>query len=368
LLQPNRHIIGLNPATHGGVNNRELREKGLNPDNIRDFSISCNPFGPPASVRASLNEVPAELYPDSECYDLAKALSGKLYVSAENVIICNGSTELIRLALAAYLSSKDKALVLQPTYGDYELACRQFDIEVIKYQLNEDNNFLLDADKLLEFMEFHRPKAMFFCNPNNPTGQYLPVEKVKRIASTFDQTLVILDEAYITFTLNSDNALKLIDMPNVLLCRSMTKDFALAGLRLGYGVASSEIINHLKKARPPWNVNSMAQQAGITALQCDQYLAECITSIFEAKQYLIDELTALGLKTIPSQTHYFLIKVGNAAKFRETLLNEGFAVRDCTSFGLHQYIRIAPRAMEDCRELIEAIKKIHAIPACRNDS
>ncbi|MDD5493123.1 MAG: histidinol-phosphate transaminase [Dehalococcoidia bacterium] len=343
-------------------------ERGLNPDNMRDFSISCNPFGLPENIRASLNELPAELYPDSDSYDLVEALSGKLCVSTGNIIVCNGSTELIRLAIIAYLSRQDKSLILQPTYGDYELACRQFNTGVVYYQLNEDNNFLINVDALIKSAELHRPKAMFICNPNNPTGQYLPIEKVQRIASIFNQTLIILDEAYIAFTRNSDNALKLIDMPNVLLCRSMTKDFALAGLRLGYGLASSEIINNLKKSRPPWNVNSAAQQAGIAALMCDEYLAESTAGIFEAKQYLVDELSAMGLNVIPSQTNYFLVKVGNAAKFRETLLREGFAVRDCTSFGLRQYVRIAPRAIEDCRELIKAIKKIRTMPACKHDS
>jgi histidinol-phosphate aminotransferase len=221
----------------------------------------------------------------------------------------------------------------------------------------------MDVDEFIEFTRLHRPKAIFICNPNNPTGQYLDRQKVEKIISIFDQSLIILDEAYIALTRNKQDTLDLINLPNLLVCRSMTKDFALAGLRLGYGVASSKIIAHLKKVRPPWNVNSMAQKAGITALGCDKYLVECTNRIFEAKQYLIDELSTIGFQVIPSQTNYFLIKVGEATKFRKALLKEGFIVRDCTSFGLKHYVRIVPRAIEDCRKLINAIKEIKGILA-----
>ncbi|MCX6005548.1 MAG: histidinol-phosphate transaminase [Chloroflexi bacterium] len=363
MLHANAHIDRIAPCIHGGINSHELRELGLDHDRILDFSVSCNPFGPPENIRASLNEAPIEIYPDPESSELVQALADKLNVSPDNIIACNGSTELIRLAAIAYFCNRDKVLISQPTYGDYELACRQVNVEIIKYKLNESHNYYMDVDEFIEFTRLHRPKAIFICNPNNPTGQYLDRQKVEKIISIFDQSLIILDEAYIALTQNKQDTLDLINLPNLLVCRSMTKDFALAGLRLGYGVASSKIIAHLKKVRPPWNVNSMAQKAGITALGCDKYLVECTNRIFEAKQYLIDELSTIGFQVIPSQTNYFLIKVGEATKFRKALLKEGFIVRDCTSFGLKHYVRIAPRAIEDCRKLINAIKAIKGILA-----
>ena len=150
----------------------------------------------------------------------------------------------------------------------------------------------------------------------------------------------------------------LTDHGNLVILRSMTKDYALAGLRLGYAIAADSIISVLKRVRPPWNVNALAQKAGIVALNSDKYLEKCNNKIQEAKRFLIKELERLGLSPLPSQTNFFLVKVGNATAFRQALLMKGILVRDCTSFGLPQYIRLAPRALPECQKLIKAIKEV----------
>jgi len=139
--------------------------------------------------------------------------------------------------------------------------------------------------------------------------------------------------------------------------RSMTKDYALAGLRLGYAVAAKPIISILERVRPPWNVNAVAQKAGIFVLNTDNYLEECNTKIQEAKSFMARELTSLGLSPLPSQTNFFMVEVGNAANFRQALLKKGILVRDCASFGLPDYIRLAPRTLPECQRLIAAIKE-----------
>jgi histidinol-phosphate aminotransferase len=143
-----------------------------------------------------------------------------------------------------------------------------------------------------------------------------------------------------------------------LIVRSMTKDFALAGLRLGYGIASKEVINTLKKVRPPWNVNSAAQQAGIAALGSAGHMKKCGPLINKGRDYLLAQLKSLGYQVLPTATNFFLVRVGNAGKYRQGLLARGSLVRDCSSFGLPGYIRIAPRRMQDCRSLIAAFKSI----------
>jgi histidinol-phosphate aminotransferase len=138
----------------------------------------------------------------------------------------------------------------------------------------------------------------------------------------------------------------------------MTKDYALAGLRLGYAIAAEPIIRTLKQVRPPWNVNSVAQKAGIIALKADDYIEECTAKIQESRSFLITELSQLGLEVVPSQTNFFLVRVSTSAfEFRQALLHLGILVRDCTSFGLSNYIRIAPRTMPECQKLIGAIKE-----------
>jgi histidinol-phosphate aminotransferase len=170
-------------------------------------------------------------------------------------------------------------------------------------------------------------------------------------------SLVVLDEAYIAFTEDTWASLDLIGWENLVILRSMTKDYALAGLRLGYAVAAESIISVLKRVRPPWNVSSVAQAAGVFALKADGYFEACAMKIKEAKEFLLEELKHLGFSPLPSQANFFLVKVGDAARFRQALLEKGILVRDCTSFGLPSYIRLAPCTIAECQRLLAAIKE-----------
>jgi histidinol-phosphate aminotransferase len=274
------------------------------------------------------------------------------------VIAGSGSTEIIRLAALTYLAAGDTVVIPSPTYGEYELAARLAGAAVVRYRLREDRDFQLHPDGFISFARRHNPKAVFLCNPNNPTGQLLPREDVRRLVKGFSDTLIVLDEAYMAFTGESGDAPALIDEPNVLIIRSMTKDYALAGLRLGYGLACRAIINNLEKVRPPWNVNSPAQQAGIAAAGCSGYISQCNARMRKCSTYLVSRLLKMGYRTILTDTHYFLMKVGDAAVFKSRLLEKGFLVRDCSSFGLPAYIRISPRRMGDCQKLVKAISEL----------
>jgi histidinol-phosphate aminotransferase len=170
--------------------------------------------------------------------------------------------------------------------------------------------------------------------------------------------LLILDEAFIAFVDESWSAIDLISQGNVIVVRSMTKDYALAGLRLGYAVASEEIVKGLRRVCPPWNVNIVAQKAGVAALSDADYLERCKPEIRQAKQFLTEELDRAGFMTVPSKTNFFLLRVGNGQKFRTALLKRGILVRDGTSFGLPEYVRIAPRTMPECQKFIAAIKAL----------
>jgi len=214
------------------------------------------------------------------------------------------------------------------------------------------------VEETTRLIQRHRPKGIFITNPNNPTGRYFSRADLERILAASRESLLILDEAYLTFVDHPWSSLDMVEKGNLLVLRSMTKDYALAGLRLGYGVAGKDIIDSLKRIRPPWNVNAVAQQAGIIALKDQGYLKLCQVKIKEAKDYLIAELSHLGLPPLPSEASFFLIKVDNSAEFRRRLLEHKILVRDCTSFGLPGYIRLAPRTLPECHQLVEATKKI----------
>jgi len=359
-LQAKPHIADIQPVTHGGINFCAPAKHGANSKSILDFSTCCNPYGPPASVQGALTRADVAVYPDPDCREFIGLLSRSIGAARENLIATSGSTELLRLAALAYTGPGDTAVIPSPTYGEYELACRIAGARIVKYQMKEDTGFRLAANDFISFARKSKPSAIFLCNPNNPTGQFLSFSDIGKIVPSFPDTLIVLDEAYLSFTADAWDSLQLLHHPNVLLVRSLTKDFALAGLRLGYGIASREIISTLKKLRPPWNVNCAAQQAGIAALSNAGHMKKCGALINKGKDYLVAELESLGYAVLPTDANFFLVRVGKAADFQSRLLDRGFLVRDCSSFGLPGYVRMAPRRMQDCRSLIAAIKSVQS--------
>jgi histidinol-phosphate aminotransferase len=356
MSHPRSHISGLPPAIHGSIDYREINSLGISPDTIIDFSVNCNPYGPPPEIEQCIGKIHVERYPDTDSTELIHALSDALNTPAEQIIIGSGTTELIRLIVLAYFNSGDPVLIPQPTYSEYETSCRIVNARVINQPSANLQDMRISTGKIIEAIHEYNPAGIFLCNPNNPTGQYFSKSEFVEILSMAGDSLIVLDEAYIAFTENIWSSLDLINQGNLIILRSMTKDYALAGLRIGYAVSNKHTINALKRIKPPWNVNSVAQKAAVLALNVRSYVEECALKINEAKDYLIQELTALGFTVIPTQTNFFLVRTGNAAKFRSSLLKKRILVRDCASFGLPEYIRIAPRTTDECRLFIKAIK------------
>jgi len=341
------------------MNYAELKAKGVSPEALLDFSVCTNPFMPPKEIKKMLlGDFAIEQYPDSEATELRQKLAAKLRISPENIIAGSGTTELIRLIALAYFNKGDSVLLLEPTYGEYELASQFAGATVVKQRSRAEDGFVPRIDEVINLIDQHRPKALFICNPNNPTGRYLSQPEVKKILTAIGDGLLILDEAYLSFAEQTLPSIELISQGNVILLRSMTKDYALTGLRLGYAIASKEIINTLRLVCPPWNVNIIAQQVGVWVLEHEEALDKSKQKIREAKQFLLEGLSQLGLPSMPSDTHYFLVRAGNAKVFRAQLLKHGIQVRDGTSFGLPEYVRISTRTIPECQKLLAAIKEL----------
>ena len=355
-LRPRPEVENLEACPHGGLNQAELKAMGLIPEAVLDFSVCSNPFMPPPGVRKVFDAIAVNCYPDSEATEFRQCLSGKLGVTPDNILAGNGAVELIRLIALTYFRPGDSVLILEPTFGECRVACQIVGAEVVKQWARGEENFAPRIEETVNLIRQHLPKGVFICNPNNPTGQYLAKQEVERILDACGDGLLILDEAYIAFVDESWPSLDLIHRGNVVIVRSMTKDYALAGLRLGYAVAREEIIGALRRVCPPWNVNVVAQKAGVITLDDTEHLEWCKREIRQAKQFLVDELYQIGFTLVPSDTHFSLVKVTNARGFRTALLRHGILVRDCTSFGLPEYVRIAPRTMPECQKLIAAIQ------------
>ncbi|MFC2066920.1 pyridoxal phosphate-dependent aminotransferase [Chloroflexota bacterium] len=355
-LRPKPEIENLKACPHGGINHAELRAKGFAPETVLDFSVCTNPFMPPPGIRKLLDTTAIEKYPDSETTELRQRLSEMLGVAPDNILAGSGTTELIRLVDLTYFGKGDRILILEPTYGEYEVACRVVGAEPIKQWMKMEGDFTPDIAETTDLIKKYRPRGIFICNPNNPTGKYLSRQEIEMVLDTIRDGIFIMDEAYTAFVEKSWSSIDLTHRGNVVILRSMTKDYGLAGLRLGYAVASSEIINSLRRVCPPWNVNVVAQKIGASVLEDTDYLEQSKRKIRKLKQFLLDELSRLGFQTIPSDANFFLMKVGNAGAFRSALLEKGILVRDCASFGLPEYVRIAPRTMPECRRFITEIQ------------
>ena len=357
-LRPKPEVENLKPCAHGSINYAEVQDMGLAPETVLDFSVNTNPFMPPPEIMKALDSIPIERYPDSESTELRQRLAERLGVTPDNILAGSGTTELIRLIALTYFGQGETVLILEPTFGEYEIACRIVGAKPIKQWTRAEDNFTLRVADTVGLIREHNPKGVFICNPNNPTGRYLSSQEILTVLESIGDGILILDEAYIAFVEQNWSSIDLISRGNVVILRSMTKDYALAGLRLGYAIANHDIINNLRRVCLPWNVNIIAQKMGVSSLEDTDYLEQSKQKIREAKQFLTDNLSSLDFHILPSDTHFFLMKVDNAQAFRTALLKHGILVRDCTSFGLSEYVRIAPRTMPECQKLITTIQDL----------
>jgi histidinol-phosphate aminotransferase len=360
MIDPRPEVAALPRVVHGAVKDSELRllaKAGVRPDEVVDFSVNSNPLGPSPRVREALAGIDVARYPDDDASDLRAALAQRFGVSPEQVLVANGSAELIWLVCLAYVRPGDTVAIFGPTFGEYERAARLAGGRVITFSAPREDAFRIAVPQALAWLRTANARIAFICNPNNPTGTYLEPAVIAALVDANPETLFIIDEAYAAFLrpeAGLDALLHEINRGNVLLMRSMTKDYAIAGLRLGYALAAAEVIDALARAKPPWSVSRPALSAGLASLDDEAHLRRSQLSAAEAVTFLQAELRRLGVTVHETRTNFLLAEVGDAARMRSALLREGLVVRDCTSFGLPTCIRIAARPLDECRRLVSA--------------
>lgn len=358
MINPRAEIKNISAPIHGGIDPKELSEFNLNLENIIDFSSNINPFVESDEVLKKA-QTKIDTYPDTSCYRLKKVISEIYDLNPENIIVGNGSTEIIYFICQAYLNKKDRVIIPNPTFSEYERASKIMGAELVSYVLKEEDGFRIDANKLIEFLRTSNHKIAFLCNPNNPTGRYLREEELKGILEENKNILFVLDEAYLDSVKDPWDSIRFLKYKNLLILRSLTKFHGLAGLRIGYALSNSEIISNLEKVKPPWNVNSIAQEVAISVLlNNEEYLGKSRHEILRSKDYLVREIERMGKKCVPSETGFFMVKVDNATRLRLSLLRRGILVRDCASFGLPNFIRLSVRPIDECEKLIKELKEL----------
>ncbi|MBI2906580.1 MAG: histidinol-phosphate aminotransferase family protein [Chloroflexi bacterium] len=333
-----------------------MRLLGL--DHIIDFSSSVNPLGPSPKVKEAVARLDLAYYPDPESLELREALAAVTGVAMEQIVPGNGSTDLIHLTASSCLSAGDEAVVLGPTFGEYEAACRVAGASLHTISAEEGRGFSWDIQESCRTVRDLKPGLVFLCNPNNPTGVYLERREVEELAEAARPGMLVLDEAYVSFVDSAWDATELLASGNVMLLRSMTKDYALTGLRLGYALCPPGVAQLLFSRQPTWSVNAAAQAGGLASLSDQEHLIKAQRCVGGARDLIVRELQALRLRFLPPSANFVLVEVGEASSVRRQLLGKGICVRDCTSFGLPRYIRIAIRRKAECAVLLTALKDV----------
>lgn len=330
---------------------------------VIDFSASVNPLGTSVNVIREIKKNLKNLihYPDINTTGLTKKIAEILGVNEKSIVCGNGSTELIYLF--PRMLKFQKALIPQPAFSDYERSCRLAypSCAITDYMLEKKNNFDIEPGKLLNKILSAKPDAVFLCNPNNPTGRLIRKEALLEIAEETkkQKSYLIVDESFIDFCPGLSVADKVEKNPYLIVLKSMTKFYALAGLRLGYGIFPIKIAGIMKENKEPWSVNALAQAAGIAALNEDKYKEKTIRIVNKEKKFLEKGLESLGIDYIPSQANYYLLCTPSARIIAEHLAQRGIMVRDCSDFkGLnHRYLRIAVKSQKENRLLLKYMEE-----------
>ncbi|PDW03834.1 pyridoxal phosphate-dependent aminotransferase [Candidatus Viridilinea mediisalina] len=346
-------------VTHGALDYVELSELGIHPEELLDFSSNLNPFGPPPGVRAALAALDPAPYPDRSCLQLRLALAKQHACGIEALLPGNGANELIHLVARALLASHSVALVVEPTYGEYGAASQLAGATVVPWRTSAAAQRQLEGlDATLERL---RPQLTWLCVPNNPTGDDLDATLLVALAQRCAAYggYVLLDRSYAALRRGGLQEHPLPPLPpNVLQLYSLTKSYALAGLRLGYLLGAGELLERIASYQPTWSVNSAAQAAGLVALGDATFLSDSVPRLWAASDALLAGFRALGLHVRRAALPFMLVESGSGAATRAALLRQGLLVRDCSSFGLPTWVRIAPRQPTANQRLLAAWSKL----------
>lgn len=368
---------------HGGNIYRLAEELNMPESKVIDFSASVNPLGVSGKVKAGIKKELQNLhnYPDPDAKKLREKIAQYHHIEPETLLCGNGSTELIYLVPKAL--KPRNVVIMAPTFSEYERAIyssKSFNVvqsssrlnnieplnnvelkslsTILYLPLKEEDNFRIRADVFIQDMQ--GCNMAFLCNPNNPTGRLLKKEEVKKIADAAKELkcYLVVDEAFIDFHPEESVIKDVQNNPYLIVLRSMTKFYALSGLRVGYGVFPRHIVNMLKEHKEPWTVNTLAQKAAIAALADNNHAVKTFKVIRKEKRFLENGFRELGIKFYPSDTNFYLLKINNSFLIVPILNRKGILVRNCSNFkGLdNSYIRVAVKSRPQNRALVEALR------------
>jgi len=298
-------------------------------------------------------------YPESSAHILRNNIAHKLHVGPENIVVGNGSDDIIALLAHGFLNPGDEVLMPLPSFLMYEISVRTAKGVPVMVPLE---NYSTNLDGLLGKIS-SKTRLVFITNPFNPTGDTITRDEFKAFAGKVpEDVMIIVDEAYIEFVRDDlvYNSLKNpLQDPRIVTLRTFSKAYGLAGFRVGYGVMDSEIAEVLNRIRQPFNVNTVAQVAAIAALEDEAFLSKSVQTTHKGLDYLLEELAGLKIQCLPTQSNFLMIDVKiDAAKVFELMLKQGVIVRSLKSYGFDTFLRVNTGTKEENIVFINALKKV----------
>ena len=334
------------------------RELGADPREIIKLASNENALGPSpksaTALRAAIESV--HLYPDGSGIYLREAIAARLGLSHENIILGNGSNEVIEFIGHAFLDRGDNVITSEYAFIAYKLIAQLFGAQTIE---TPAINFQTDLEAMLKAIT-PKTKIIFIANPNNPTGSFIGAEKIDNFLARMPENVItVLDEAYFEFLDNPPDTLRHVrDGRNVVVLRTFSKIHGLASLRVGYGMARPELIEVLQKTRQPFNVNGIAQAGALAALGDNEHLRKSKDAVDIGRAYFEDEFRAMKLKFNPSAGNFVFVKVGDGRAVFKKLLLMKIIVRPLRGYNLPEWLRITVGTMEQNEKCIVALKKV----------
>ena len=362
---------------HGGNIEEIAKKYRLREEKIIDFSANINPLGPPSKVIKALKENLDKIvrYPDPEAINLRRELSKYLKINSESIIAGNGAVELIHLICRAL--KPQKALIVVPTFSEYESTLKSIGCKIQFFLLQSRENFRLDIEELsknIKKIGSSRPyqgrDLLFLCNPNNPTGQLINKTDLLKIINVAQKrgVFVLIDEVFMDFVEQEGKETLIYEAArrdNLFIIRSLTKFFALPGIRIGYGIGNEDILKRMKIHKEYWSVNVLAQIAGMASLRDKEYIKKTKKLIAKERKFLYNKLSKInGLKPYPSAANFILCRLANnkmdSKNLQKKLIRKNILIRNCSSFRSlnNRYIRIAVRTRQGNLRLINSLSNI----------
>jgi histidinol-phosphate aminotransferase len=335
------------------------RELGLKPSDIIKLASNENPLGPSPKALVAMREAleRAHFYPDGGGYYLREAIAEKFGLARENVILGNGSNEIIEFVGHGFLKPGEEVVTARHAFVVYKLMATLFGATTVEVP---DPNFTHDLDAMAAAIT-PRTREIFVANPNNPTGTLVEQDAIDRFVDAVPpHVIIVFDEAYYEFLKTPPDTLKFVreGRPNVIVLRTFSKIQGLANLRIGYGLASAELLGVLQKTRQPFNANGIAQAGALAGLKDDDHQKKTRELTWTGRDFLQREFAALGLEFVPSHANFVLVKVGDSGAVFKKLLQTGIIVRDMASYKLPEWIRVSVGTEPQNERFIAELKKV----------